>query len=62
MKNILIVGGAGYVGTKLCDTLISRGYNVKVIDLLWFGNNTNEKCDVIKKDVFSLTTCKVSTR
>ena len=55
MKNILIVGGAGYVGTKLCDTLISRGYNVKVIDLLWFGNNTNEKCDVVKKDVFSLT-------
>ena len=34
--------------------LISRGYDVDVVDLLWFGNNLPESVNVIKKDIIEL--------
>lgn len=34
MKNILITGGAGFIGSKLALKLISRGYNITVLDNL----------------------------
>jgi len=34
MKNILITGGAGFLGIHLCDELISNGYKVTVLDNL----------------------------
>ena len=49
---ILIVGGCGYVGSHLIPQLIDRGYDVDVIDLLWFGNSLPERVAVTKKDVF----------
>ena len=54
VKNIMVVGGAGYIGTKLCNPLLNRGYNVTVIDLMWFGNNLDSRATVVKKDVFDL--------
>lgn len=39
-KNILITGGAGYIGSVLTRRLLEKGYNVKVIDKLLFGNNS----------------------
>ena len=35
---ILITGGAGYLGSKLTETLLSQGYNVIVYDNLFFGS------------------------
>jgi dTDP-L-rhamnose 4-epimerase len=34
MKNILITGGAGFIGSKLALKLVDRGYNVTVLDNL----------------------------
>jgi nucleoside-diphosphate-sugar epimerase len=34
---ILVVGGAGYVGSVLCERLINRGFEVRVLDNLMFG-------------------------
>lgn len=38
MKNVLITGGAGYVGHVLTPRLLDAGYNVTVYDILFFGN------------------------
>ncbi len=35
---ILIVGGAGYVGSLLCRILLDRGYAVRVLDSLLYGD------------------------
>ena len=34
MKNILITGGAGFIGSHLAMELINRGYSVTVLDNL----------------------------
>ncbi len=52
MEKILIVGGAGYVGTELIDTLITK-YKVTVYDLFIYGDNIidHENLTKIKGDV-----------
>src|SRR5258707_621711 len=37
MTNVLVTGGAGYVGHVLTPRLLSLGYNVAVYDTLWYG-------------------------
>ena len=53
MKNILVTGGAGYVGTILSKNLINRGYNVRVLDTFMFGDHLNgiENLEKIKGDI-----------
>lgn len=55
MKNILVTGGAGYVGNVLIPQLLSKGYNVKVYDILYFGKDTlplnNPNLEVIEGDI-----------
>lgn len=56
MKNILIIGGAGYVGTVLTENLLEKGYFVTVYDLLIYGNNISDhkNLKVIKGDIRDL--------
>jgi nucleoside-diphosphate-sugar epimerase len=49
---ILVAGGAGYVGSLLVPSLLEHGYEVVVIDLLWFGNHLPKEVKVIQKDLF----------
>ena len=37
MKNVLITGGAGYVGTVLTPQLVAKGYDVTVYDIMYYG-------------------------
>ncbi len=39
-KRILITGGAGYLGSILCEHLLSAGYKVTVVDNLMYGQNS----------------------
>jgi nucleoside-diphosphate-sugar epimerase len=39
MRKVLLVGGAGYVGCVLAEELVERGYAVKILDRLYFGDH-----------------------
>ena len=57
MKNILITGGGGYIGTNLTKELLNEGYTVTVIDTFWFGNylEKHKKLKIIKKDIRNIS-------
>jgi nucleoside-diphosphate-sugar epimerase len=52
---LLIAGGAGYVGSRLVPALCERGYDVEVIDQLWFGNHLPPDVTVRQRELFGLT-------
>ena len=39
-SRILIIGGAGYVGSVLCRELLKLNYNIRILDLLLYGNES----------------------
>lgn len=53
MKNILLTGGAGFIGSHVGDILIDNGYAVTVLDNLSFGKRENipKKCEFIEADI-----------
>jgi len=57
---ILLTGGAGYVGSILTKKLLSKGHFVHIIDKLAFGGNSllgvinNPNLNFIKEDVFNI--------
>lgn len=57
MKKILLIGGNGYIGSRLYDHLLELNYNVTNIDLCWFGQIYPE---TIVKDYKDLTKKELS--
>ena len=61
MKNILITGGAGFIGSRLCEKLFDQGNKITVLDNLseqihgngesFLFNKIKDKCTFIKGDV-----------
>lgn len=55
--NILVTGGAGYVGTNLIPELIKDGHNVKCLDRFFFGTDFlssskfEDKLELIRDDI-----------
>lgn len=52
---IMVAGGAGYIGSRLVPALLDNGYEVDVIDALWFGNKLPPEVKVVKKNLFDCT-------
>lgn len=59
-KKILLIGGAGYVGSFLTEKLLSAGYEVTVYDLFIYGDNIDEHENLkkIKGDIRDLSLLK----
>ena len=55
-KNILVTGGDGFIGSHIVDLLISKGYNVDILDNLSTGKrkNINKKAKFIVGDILSI--------
>lgn len=51
---ILVAGGAGYIGSRLVPVLLEHGYEVSVLDLLWFGNHLPTEVEIIEEDIFDI--------
>ena len=55
--NILVTGGAGYLGSTLVPELLTAGYSVTVLDNFMFGQNSlahachNDNFEVVRGDV-----------
>ena len=54
MKHILVTGGAGFIGSHLCDALLDRGYAVSALDNLSTGRLSNLK-NAFKSSFFSFS-------
>ncbi len=52
---ILVAGGAGYIGSRLVPSLAEHGYDVDVVDLLWFGNHLPPEIRVSPRSLFECT-------
>jgi len=66
MKNelILVTGGAGFIGSHLCEGLLSEGYRVRVLDDLSIGKRENipPECEFIQGSVLDPAMLKKATK
>ena len=60
----LVTGGAGFIGSNLCESILSMGYRVRCLDNLSTGKRenmdsfiTNERFEFIERDITNLDTC-----
>jgi nucleoside-diphosphate-sugar epimerase/CBS domain-containing protein len=55
-KTILLIGGAGYIGSILTELLINEGYNIRIFDNFMYGKESlkkfvsNKNVEIIKGD------------
>ena len=58
---VLITGGAGYLGSVLSKKLCEKGYDVRVIDAIWYGKESLkdlinfENFEIVEADIRDLT-------
>lgn len=58
MKKVLVTGGAGFLGSHLCDRLVAQGHHVLCVDNYFTGSKkniehllTNSNFEVLRQDV-----------
>jgi len=57
LDRVLVTGGAGYLGCVLCRMLLEKGYHVRILDRLYFGEKplegiiNNPKLKFIRGDI-----------
>lgn len=63
-SKFLITGGAGFIGSNLCEAILSMGYSVRILDNFSTGKEENikdfignEKFELIKGDIRDIDIC-----
>ena len=67
MKKVLVTGGAGFIGSNLCEALLKRGDEVVCLDNFATGHIENiiplmqkyEKFKLIVGDIRNIEDCRV---
>ena len=62
MKKVLVIGGAGYIGSVVANYLVQNNYKVKILDNLIYGNDfiqnqifLSDDIEFIKKDMLNIS-------
>ena len=67
MRKILVTGGAGFIGSNLCEELVKRGHHVVCLDNFSTGHieniqglldNNSDRFELIEGDIRYLDTCQ----
>ncbi len=60
MTKLLVTGGAGFIGSHLCEGLIARGFDVRVLDSLVYGRRewVPPQAEFIEGDIRDPDTCR----
>ncbi len=68
-KNILVTGGAGFIGSNLCEILLKHGNYVRCLDNFATGKKSNiepflsnENFELLEGDIRDLETCTTATQ
>lgn len=62
-RRVLVVGGAGYLGSVLTQKLLSRGFKVRVLDSFLYGRRSldslagDENLEIVEGDLRNIHTC-----
>lgn len=65
IMNVLVTGGAGFIGSNLVEKLVTDGHSVRVLDNFSLGQAANLKSvrvDVVKGDIRDFNTVKRATK
>ena len=68
-KTVLVTGGAGFIGSNLCETLLERNYTVKCLDNFSTGKRENIKhllnnpnFELIEEDIRNFEACSLACK
>ena len=69
MANVLVTGGAGFIGSNLTEALLQRGHSVRVLDDFSTGkkenlvfDKTDPSLEIVEGDIRDLNTCQKAVR
>jgi UDP-glucose 4-epimerase len=58
-KTVLVTGGAGFIGSHLCEGLLAKGYRVRVLDSLVYGRHewVPANAEFLEGDIRDIAAC-----
>jgi UDP-glucose 4-epimerase len=61
-RYVIVTGGAGFIGSHLCEVLVSKGFKVTIVDKMCNGQHENIQCISPSITVYELDICSTIFR